>query len=223
MPFQFDLPRRIVAEGIGTAFLLCAIVGSGIMAERLAGGNEALALLCNTASVGAVLVALILTFGPVSGAHLNPAVTLSAALEGELPGNEVAAYVVVQVVAGIVGVLVANAMFELPVVGYASKFRGGPHQLLAEFVATFGLVSVIVGGVRLSPSTVPFAVGAYITAAFWFTSSTSFANPAVTIGRVFSDSFAGIRLLDVPAFVGAQLLGAIAATLVFRWLVPPAD
>lgn len=220
MDNPFDLSRRLVAEAVGTGFLLCAIVGSGIMAERLAGGNEALALLCNTASTGAVLVTLILTFGPISGAHLNPAVTLSAAIEGELPPSEVLAYIGVQIVAGIVGVAVANAMFELPVVMYAAKVRSGPHQLLSEFVATFGLLSIIWGCSRLRPSAVPFAVGAYITSAFWFTSSTSFANPAVTIARAFSDSFAGIRFTDAPAFIGAQMLGAVAATILFRWLAP---
>ena len=220
MPIPFDLARRLVSEAIGTAFLLCAIVGSGIMAERLAEGNEALALLCNSAAVGAVLVALILTLGPISGAHLNPGVTLSAALEGDLPGREAGLYIAVQIAAGIFGVLLANAMFELPVVDYASTIRSGPHQLLSEFVATFGLLSVILGGVRLQPASVAYAVGAYITAAFWFTSSTSFANPAVTIARAFSDSFAGIRPVDAPSFIGAQLLGSIAATLLFRWLVP---
>ena len=216
----FDLSRRLVAEGVGTGFLLCAIVGSGIMAERLAGGNEALALLANTVSTGAVLVTLILTCGPISGAHLNPAVTLAAGIEGGLPASEMGAYVLVQIVGGVLGVLVANAMFELPIVTFASKIRAGPHQLLSEFVATFGLLSIIWGCSRLRSTAVPFAVGAYITAAFWFTSSTSFANPAVTLARSLSDSFAGIRLTDTPSFIGAQLLGAVAATLLFRWLVP---
>ena len=209
-----------MAEGVGTGFLLCAIVGSGIMAENLSGGNVALALLANTLSTGAVLVTLILTFGPISGAHLNPAVTVATGLEGGLPASEVGGYIVVQITGGALGVLVANAMFELPAVTFASKIRAGPHQLLSEFVATFGLLSVIWGCSRLRSPAVPFAVGAYITSAFWFTSSTSFANPAVTLARSLSDSFAGIRPADTPAFIGAQLLGAIAATLLFRWLVP---
>lgn len=220
MTRSFDLTRRLVAEAVGTGFLLCAIVGSGIMAERLAGGSEGLALLANTVSTGAVLVTLILTFGPISGAHLNPAVSLASGMEGGLPVAEVAGYVAVQVVGGMLGVLVANAMFELPVIALASKVRAGPHQLFSEFVATFGLLSVIWGCSRLRSPAVPFAVGAYITAAFWFTSSTSFANPAVTIARSLSDSFAGIRILDAPAFIGAQILGMVAATLLFRWLVP---
>lgn len=201
--------------------MLCAIIGSGVMAERLAGGNEALALLANTVSTGAVLVTLILTFQPISGAHFNPAVSLGAGMEGDLGTSEVIAYVVVQLLAAAVGVLAANAMFELPVVSLASKVRAGPHQLLSEFIATFGLLSVIWGCARLRPSAVPYAVGAYISSAFWFTSSTSFANPAVTVARVLSDSFSGIRPADVPSFVGAQLLGAVVATRLFRWLVPP--
>jgi glycerol uptake facilitator-like aquaporin len=215
-----DLRRRAVAEGVGTAFLLAVVIGSGIMGEKLAGGNVAIALLANTLATGAGLVALILTFGPVSGAHFNPAVTLSDAAQGGLPWREVPVYVTAQVVGAFAGVGIANFMFEKPVFFASTHARTGTAQWVSEVVATFGLLAVISGCARRRPGAVPFAVGAYITAAYWFTSSTSFANPAVTLARAASDTFAGIRPLDVPGFIVAQLLGAGAATATFRWLVP---
>jgi glycerol uptake facilitator-like aquaporin len=216
-----SLGRRIAAESVGTGFLLATVVGSGIMGERLAGGNVAIALLANTLATGAVLVALILTFGPISGAHFNPAVTLAVAAERGLPWGEVPGYLVAQLVGAFAGVAVGDLMFDLPAFSLSQHVRYGPSQLLSEFVATFGLLSVIWGCSRLRSSVaVPFAVGAYITAAYWFTASTSFANPAVTLARSVSDTFAGIRPTDVPGFVVAQLLGAGAATALFRWLVP---
>ena len=216
-----DLPRRATAEAVGTAMLLATVVGSGIMGERLSGGNVAVALLANTVATGAALVALILTFGPISGAHLNPAVTLADASQGGLPWRDVPVYILAQVLGAFAGVAAADVMFELPVFFASQKARHGGAQLFSEFVATFGLLSVIWGCVRLKQkSVVPFAVAAYITAAYWFTSSTSFANPAVTLARSASDTFAGIRPVDVPGFVAAQLSGAAAATLLFRWLVP---
>lgn len=217
---QANSARRIVAEGIGTALLLAAVVGSGIMGERLAGGNVAIALLANTIATGAVLVALILTFGPVSGGHFNPAVTIADASQGGLRWNLVPGYVVAQVVGAYIGVLAAHAMFAEPVFMISVRERSGFAQMFSEFIATFGLLAVVWGCSRRRSATVPFAVAAYITAAYWFTASTSFANPAVTIARSVTDTFAGIRPVDVPGFVGAQLLGAAAATLVFRWLVP---
>jgi glycerol uptake facilitator-like aquaporin len=216
-----SLGRRAVAESVGTALLLAAVVGSGIMGERLAGGNVAIALLANTLATGAVLVALILTFGPISGAQLNPAVTLSVAWEGGLPWADVPGYIVAQVFGACAGVALADLMFDLPAFSLSQHARHGASQLLSEFVATFGLLSVIWGSSRLRSATVvPFAVGAYITAAYWFTASTSFANPAVTLARSLTDTFAGIQPLDVPGFVVAQLLGAVAATGLFRWLSP---
>ncbi len=216
-----NLARRAVAEGLGTAMLLATVVGSGIMAERLAGGNVAVALLANTIATGAALVALILTFGGISGAHFNPAVTVCDAWQGGITWRDAFAYVAAQIVGAFAGAAAANVMFELPVFFASQKMRTGSAQWFSEFIATFGLLAVIWGCVRLRSATVvPFAVAAYITAAYWFTASTSFANPAVTLARSMSDSFAGIRLIDVPAFIVAQLLGAIAATLLFRWLVP---
>jgi glycerol uptake facilitator-like aquaporin len=216
-----NLARRVTAEAVGTALLLTAIVGSGIMGERLSGGNVAVALLANTVATGAGLVALILTFGPISGAHFNPAVTLADASQGGLPWGEVPAYLVAQVTGAFAGVAAADVMFGLPVFFASRKAREGGAQLLGEFVATFGLLAVVWGCVRLKQkAVVPFAVGAYITAAYWFTSSTSFANPAVTLARSASDTFAGIRPADVLGFVVAQFLGAAAATLLFRWLIP---
>ncbi len=217
---QASLTRRAVAEGIGTALLLATVIGSGIMGEQLSGGNVAIALLANTLATGAGLVALILTFGSISGAHFNPAVTLADATQGGLPWREVPAYVVAQVAGAFAGVGVADFMFEKPVFFLSTHARSGVAQWVSELVATFGLLAVIWGCARRRPGAVPFAVGAYITAAYWFTSSTSFANPAVTLARAASDTFAGIRPVDVPAFVVAQLLGAAAATATFRWLVP---
>ena len=215
-----NLLSRIVAEFLGTAFLVAAVVGSGIMAERLASGNAALALLSNTIATGAALVALTLTFGPVSGAHLNPVVSLADAMEGGLAWSETLPYICAQVSGGICGTIAAHAMFGLPLVSLSRHIRGGPAHFLSEFIATFGLLSVIWGCSRSRSSTVPFAVGSYITAAYWFTASTSFANPAVTIARCLSDTFAGIRPVDVPLFVVAQVAGGITATILFQWLVP---
>jgi glycerol uptake facilitator-like aquaporin len=215
-----DWLRRAVAEGLGTAFLLAVVIGSGIMGERLSAGNVALALLANSLATGAGLVALILTFGPVSGAHFNPAVTVADATQGGLPWREVPVYVAAQVAGAFGGVAVAHLMFGEAVFSASRHARAGGAQLVSEFVATFGLLAVIWGCARRRSSAVPFAVGAYITAAYWFTSSTSFANPAVTLARAASDTFAGIRPADVPGFIVAQLLGAAAATALFRWLVP---
>ena len=215
-----DLGRRLAAEAVGSAFLLATVVGSGIMGERLAAGNAAVALLANTLATGAALVALILTFGPISGAHFNPAVTLADASQGGLPWRDVPGYVAVQIVGAFAGVAAANIMFELPPFFASRHARQGPAQMFSEFVATFGLLAVIWGCARLRSAAVPFAVAAYITAAYWFTASTSFANPAVTLARAASDTFAGIRPADVPGFIVAQLIGAAAATMLFRWLVP---
>jgi glycerol uptake facilitator-like aquaporin len=214
------LARRVTAEGFGSAMLLAGVVGSGIMGDRLAGGNVAIALLANSTATGAVLVCLILALGPISGAHLNPAVTVCDASQGGLPWRDAAGYVAAQAIGALVGVVVAHIMFQEPL-SFSRHARQGPAQVLSEFVATFGLLVVIWGTARLrSPAVVPFAVGAYVTAAFWFTASTSFANPAVTVARCFTDTFAGIRPGDVPGFVIAQMLGAASATGLFRWLVP---
>jgi glycerol uptake facilitator-like aquaporin len=220
---QASLARRSAAEGIGTAFLLATVIGSGIMGEKLAAGNVAIALLANTIATGAGLVALILSFGPVSGAHLNPAVTVTEATQGSLPWREVPAYVSAQVLGAFAGVGVANLMFDKPLYFASTHERSGVSQLLGEFVATYGLLLVIAACSRARASAVPFAVGAYITAAYWFTSSTSFANPAVTLARSASDTFAGIRLVDVPGFVVAQLLGAAAASKTAQWLLRPSE
>jgi glycerol uptake facilitator-like aquaporin len=219
-PLRMTSGRRIAAEFFGTAFLLAAVVGSGIMGERLAGGSVAIALLANTLATGAMLVALILTFGPVSGAHFNPAVTLADASQGGLPWREVPGYLLAQFAGAFLGVAMAHLMFGQAIFSASRHSRSGSAQWLSEFVATFGLLSVIWGCARLRSAAVPFAVGAYITGAYWFTASTSFANPAVTVARSASDTFAGIRPDDVPGFVAAQLAGAAAATLLFRWLVP---
>jgi glycerol uptake facilitator-like aquaporin/protein-tyrosine-phosphatase len=215
-----SLSRRATAEFVGTAFLVATVVGSGIMAERLAGGNVALALLANTLATGAALVALILTFGSISGAHFNPAVTIADALEHGMRWSDVPLYVFAQCSGGLLGTAIANLMFGGPVFSLSHHARTGAAQWLGEFVATFGLLSVIWGCSRFASNSVPYAVGAYITAAYWFTSSTSFANPAVSIARGFSDSFAGIRPQDIPLFVVAQMSGALAATFLFRWLLP---
>jgi glycerol uptake facilitator-like aquaporin len=212
--------RRIVAEGLGTAFLLAVVVGSGIMAERLAGGNVALALLANAIATGAGLVALILMFGTISGAHFNPVVTLSEAWQKNMPASEVAPYIAVQVAGAFAGVAGAHLMFGDPVFFASEHVRTGAAQWWSEFVATFGLIAVIIGCSRSRPSVTPFAVAAYITAAYWFTSSTSFANPAVTLARSATNTFAGIRPIDAPGFIVAQLLGAGVATAVFCWLYP---
>ena len=215
-----NLRACIVAEFLGTAFLVAAVVGSGVMAERLANGNNALALLANTIATGAALVALILAFGPISGANLNPVVSLADAMEGGLAWPEVVPYISAQVFGGIGGTIAAHAMFGLPLVSLSRHIRSGPAQVVSEFIATFGLLSVIWGCSRSRSSLVSFAVGSYITAAYWFTASTSFANPAVTIARALSDTFSGIRPADVPLFIAAQIAGGIAATLLFRWLIP---
>ena len=214
------LLRRAVAEFTGTLFLLAAVVGSGIMGERLAAGNVALALLANTIATGAALVAIILAFGSISGAHLNPAVTLADAWQGGIPWRETPAYILAQIAGAFAGVIAAHLMFGLPILSASTHVRTGSPQLLSEFVATFGLLAVIWGCGRHRPTAVPFAVGAYITAAYWFTASTSFANPAVTLARSMSNTFSGIRPADAPEFIAAQLAGAAAATLIFRWLIP---
>jgi glycerol uptake facilitator-like aquaporin len=214
------LARRLVAEGLGTAMLLAVVVGSGIMAERLAGGNVAIALLANTIATGAGLVALILMFGTISGAHFNPVVTLSEALQRNLAAREVLPYVLAQMVGALAGVAAAHGMFDLPLFFASTHVRAGWSQWWSECVATFGLIGVIIGCSRSRPAITPFAVAAYITAAYWFTASTSFANPAVTLARSVTDTFAGIRPGDAPGFIAAQLVGAGLATLVFCWLYP---
>jgi glycerol uptake facilitator-like aquaporin len=213
------LGRQVVAEALGTCLLVAAVVGSGIMADQLSQGNDALALLANTVATGAALVALILTFGPISGAHFNPIVTGHAVLTGGVPRGVGAALVVAQVVGGIAGAVLANAMFDLSVMSFSVRARHGAPQLLSEAVATFGLIAVIVSTSRHRPTITPMAVACYIVAAYWFTASTSFANPAVTIARVFSDTFAGIRAADVPGFIAAQIAGGLAATACFAWLL----
>jgi glycerol uptake facilitator-like aquaporin len=214
------LLRRLVCEGLGTAFLLAAVVGSGIMAQKLAGGNSALALLGNTLPTGAILVVLILIFSPLSGAHFNPAVSMAFALRWELPWLDALAYIVAQIIGGLIGVWTAHLMFELPVWQVSLNARTGGGQWLAEFVATFGLLLTILGCVARTPTAVPYAVGLYITSAYWFTASTSFANPAVTIARSISDTFAGIAPSAVPSFILAQFVGMLAAIVLARWLWP---
>jgi glycerol uptake facilitator-like aquaporin len=215
-----NFSRRLVSEALGTAFLLAAVVGSGIMAQRLSGGNGALALLCNTLPTGAILTVLILMFGPLSGAHFNPAVSIAFALRRELPWPDMAAYIVAQIVGGLIGVWTAHLMFELPLWQLSENVRTGPGQWLGEFVATFGLLLTILGCVARASTAVPFAVGLYITSAYWFTASTSFANPAVTIARSISDTFAGIAPSAAPAFIASQLVGMLAAVSLARWLWP---
>jgi glycerol uptake facilitator-like aquaporin len=210
--------QRYVAECLGTAFLLATVVGSGVMAARLAGGNGALALLCNTLPTGAILVVLVLTFGPVSGGHFNPAVTIAQTLRRELPLDVALAYIAAQIVGGIAGVLAAHIMFEIPLWQISTTVRTGPGQWFAEFVATFGLLLTILGCMARTPAAIPYAVGLYITAAYWFTASTSFANPAVTIARGFTDTYAGIAPAGVIAFILAQMVGTAAAVTLARWL-----
>ncbi len=218
---QIGLSRRLTAEFIGTAGLLAAVVGSGIMAERLAGGNAAVALLANTLATGAALVALILVFAPISGAHINPVVTVSTLLNREIGRRCAGYYIAAQIVGGLAGVGLANLMFGLPVYFTSIKARTGMPQWLGEFAATFGLIAVIHVCSRVYKTpVVAVAVAAYITSAYWFTSSTSFANPAVTIARSLSDTFAGIRPIDAPFFIAAQILGMLTATIIFRWLLP---
>jgi glycerol uptake facilitator-like aquaporin len=217
---RFSPYARITAELVGTAFLLMAVVGSGIMGERLCSGNIAIALLVNTIATGAALVALILTFGPVSGAHFNPAVTLADASQRGIPWREVPGYMLAQILGAFLGVGAAHSMFGLPLYSASTHARSGASQAFSEFIATFGLLSVIWGCSRLRSSVVPFAVGAYITAAYWFTASTAFANPAVALARAATNTFSGIRPSDVPGFIAAELLGAVAATALFRWLIP---
>jgi glycerol uptake facilitator-like aquaporin len=212
------LPRRLAAEALGTAFLLATVVGSGIMAARLAGGNNAIALLGNTLPTGAILIVLILVFGPVSGAHFNPAVSLAFALRGKLTWTDLFAFGFVLVAGGIAGVLAAHLLFDLPLWQISTTVRAGVGQWFAEFVATFGLLLAILGCLARAPQAVPYAVGLYITAAYWFTASTSFANPAVTIARAISDTFAGIAPGDVPAFIAAQLVGAVVGLIFSGWL-----
>jgi glycerol uptake facilitator-like aquaporin len=215
-PSRFS--QRLVAEGLGTAFLLATVVGSGIMAERLAGGNQALALVCNTLPTGAILVVLITIFGPVSGAHFNPAVSLVFALRRNITWAEALSYSTAQIAGGVLGVLLAHAMFEVPIFQISGTARTGPGQWIAEVVAAFGLILTILGCLARNAAALPMAVGLYITAAYWFTASTSFANPAVTIARSLSDTFAGIAPIDVPAFIVAQIAGALLAQILARKL-----
>jgi glycerol uptake facilitator-like aquaporin len=216
-----SLSQRLAAEFLGTAFLLAAVIGSGIMAQRLSGGNQALALLCNTLPTGAMLVVLILIFGPVSGAHFNPAVSVGFALRRELCWPDVGAYGAMQIIGGLIGVWAAHAMFELPIWQVSATARSGPGQWIAEFVAAFGLALTIFGCVARAPGAVAYAVGLYITAAYWFTASTSFANPAVTLARSVSDTFAGIAPSGVLPFILAQMLGALIAVPLAGWFWPP--
>ena len=214
----FGLARRLAAEGLGTALLLAIVIGSGIMGERLAAGNAAIALLGDTLATGAGLVVLITVFGPISGAHFNPAVTLAFAIRREIAWPRAAAYVAVQTASGIVGVWTAHAMFAEPILQVSTRLRDGPSQAFAEFIATFGLIGSILGSLRFRPDATPWVVGLYITAAYWFTASTSFANPAVTLARSVSNTFAGIAPSSAPAFVAAQIVGAMVAGVVFGWL-----
>ena len=215
---NFDLPRRLTAEALGTALLVATVVGSGIMAESLT-RDVALALLGNTLPTGAILVVLITILGPISGAHFNPAVTLIFALKRELTPRDALLYIVVQIAGGIVGTMMAHAMFALPLLDASLKMRTGGAQWLAESVAAFGLVATILAGVRFERSSVPWLVGLYITAAYWFTSSTSFANPAVAIARSMTNTFSGIRPTDLPGFIAAELCGAVAALMLMSWLL----
>jgi glycerol uptake facilitator-like aquaporin len=214
----FDLKRRLAAEGLGTALLVAVVVGSGIMGERLADGNDAIALLGNTLATGAALAVLILIFGPISGAHFNPVVSLSFALQRELKWSGLAGYVVAQVGGGVLGTMLAHLMFGLPLIIQSAHARTGAGVWTGEVVASFGLLATILGCLRTRPEAVPYAVGLFIAAGYWFTSSTSFANPAVTIARSLTDTFSGVRPADIPGFIAAQLIGAVAATALFHWL-----
>jgi len=215
----FSTPRRLAGEALGTALLLAIVIGSGIMGDRLAGGNVAIALLGNTLATGAGLVVLITIFGPLSGAHFNPAVTLVFALRREIGWGLAVAYVLTQTLGGIVGVWAAHAMFAEPIVQVSMKLRDGPAQAFSEFIATFGLIAAILGAIRFRPDATPVIVGLYITSAYWFTASTSFANPAVTIARALSNTFAGIAPSSAPLFIAAQLAGAVTASVLFGWLL----
>lgn len=218
----FDLPRRSAAEALGTALLVATVVGSGIMAESLT-RDVALALLANTIATGAILVVLIATLGPVSGAHFNPAVTLIFTLKRELRGSDAAMYMTAQIAGGVVGTIAAHAMFALPLLEASTRIRTGGAQWFAEGIAAFGLIVTILAGVRFRRASLPWLVGLYITAAYWFTASTSFANPAVTLARALTNSFSGIRPLDVPGFIAAELSGALVALLLTEWLLRASD
>lgn len=214
----FDLKRRLFSEWLGTALLVAVVIGSGIMGENLADGNEAIALLGNTLATGAALVVLILIFGPISGAHFNPVVSLSFALQRKLPWPEFLAYIIMQIIGGMAGAVLAHTMFSLPLIEASTHTRTGAGVWTGEIVASFGLLATILGCLRNRPDAIPYAVGLFITAGYWFTSSTSLANPAVTIARSLTDTFSGIRPEDVGGFIAAQIIGAVLATLVFRWL-----
>jgi len=218
----YDMPRQLAAEAIGTAFLLATVVGSGIMAETLAGGNIALALLGNTLPTGAILVVLITMLGPISGAHFNPAVTLAFLIKGQIAAGLATLFVAAQIIGGVAGVIAAHAMFDQTLLQASQTVRTGPPQWIAELIATFGLVFTILATLRARPDAVPMAVGLYITAAYWFTASTSFANPAVTLSRALTDTFSGIRPVDAPLFILAQLIGAVLAVAFAHWLLRPA-
>ncbi len=215
---SYDLNRRLVAETLGTLILVSTVVGSGIMGERLAGGNDAIALLGNTAATGAILVVLILIFGPISGAHFNPAVTIGLSVLGHFRKREIVPYIVVQIIGGVAGTIIAHYMFEEAAITWSTKARTGSSQWAGEIIATFGLLATILGCLRYRVEAIPFAVGLYITAGYWYTSSTSFANPAVAIARCFTDSFSGIQPADVPMFIVAQIVGALLAAWLFCWL-----
>ena len=216
---RFSVSQKLVAEALGAALLLAIVIGSGVMGERLAGGAVALALLGNTLATGAGLVVLITVFGPLSGAHFNPAVTLVFALRKEIGWPLAAGYILAQLAGAVIGVWTAHAMFGLPILELSTKLRDGPAQAFSEFVATFGLVTAILGSLRFRPDATPLIVGLYITSAYWFTASTSFANPAVTFARMLSDSFAGVAPSSAPAFIAAQVLGATGALLAMRWML----
>jgi glycerol uptake facilitator-like aquaporin len=218
---DFDLPRRLAAEALGTAFLVATVVGSGIMADALT-ADDALALLGNTMPTGAILIVLITVLGPVSGAHFNPAVTLALSLRGVLSPSSAAAYVAAQIVGGLVGTLAAHLMFDLPLFQTSIQVRTGLGQWFSELVATFGLVGTTLAGLRFRAEAIPWLVGLYITAAYWFTASTSFANPAVAIARAFTDTFSGIRPADLPGFIAAEIAGAVLALVLFDWLLKSA-